>query len=61
MSQLIEHPQKVADRLFRHMNHIDHSKPCNLHMNADALVVEYNCKETGNKCYDDVAVVENNS
>ena len=59
MTQLTEHPHTVANRLVRLMAQVDESKPCNLIMNADALVVEYNDRFTGNKCYHDVARVEN--
>ena len=59
MTQLTEHPHTVANRLVWLMAQVDESKPCNLIMNADALVVEYNDRFTGNKCYYDVAHAEN--
>ena len=59
--KLKESPAIVADRLIHYMNDVDETKEYNLHMNADALVIEYNCKFTGKKCYDKIAAVENNS
>jgi len=59
MTALTEHPHTVANRLVRLMSQVDESKPCNLIMNADALVVEYNDRFTGNKCYRDVARTKN--
>lgn len=61
MASLNEHPHAVANRLVWLMAKVDESKPCNLIMNADALVVEYNCRFTGKKCYHDIASVKNNS
>jgi len=61
MTALTEHPHTVANRLVWLMSKVDESKPCVLHMNANELVVEYNDRFTGNKCYDDVAVAKNNS
>ena len=59
MNLIEEHPHTVANRLTWLMNDVDETKPCNLIMNADALVVEYNCRFTGKKCYHDVARVKN--
>lgn len=58
MSKVIkEHPHTVANRLVWLMSDVDETKPCNLIMNSDALVVEYNCRFTGQKCYEEVAYV----
>ena len=56
---LKEDPHAIANRIIWLMNDVDETKPCNLIMNADALVVEYNCRFTGKKCYHDVARVKN--
>jgi len=61
MSIIEDHPHTVANRLTWLMNDVDETKPCNLIVSADALVVEYNCRFTGKKCYHDVARVKNNS
>lgn len=59
MTELLEHPHTVANRIVWLMSLVDEKKPCNLIMNADALVVEYNCRYTGYKCYHDVARLKN--
>lgn len=61
MNTIEEHPHTVANRIVWLMNDVDETKSCNLIMNADALVVEYNCRHTGKKCYHDVARLKNNS
>ena len=61
MNILKEDPHAIAYRFFLLMNDVDETKPCNLIMNADALVVEYNCRFTGQKCYHDVGRVKNSS
>ena len=56
-----EHPHTVANRIVWKMSKVDETQPCVLHMNADALVIEYNDRVTGQKCYDKVGRVKNNS
>ena len=58
---LNDDPHAIANRIIWLMNDVDETKVCNLIMNADALVVEYNCRFTGKKVFHDVARVKNSS
>ena len=60
-SILNDDPHAIANRIIWLMNDVDETKVCNLIMNADALVVEYNCRFTGKKVFHDVARVKNSS
>ena len=51
---LKDDPHAIANRIIWLMNDVDETKPCNLIMNADALVVEYNCRFTGYKIFHEV-------
>ena len=61
MAQLKESADTVIFRIESFMREADHGKVVILHMNADALVLEYNEWETGYKRFEKISGVKKNS
>ena len=62
MSALQDDPKTVSNRIALHFGRARLDPAPVLHMNADALVIEYNCFDTGHKRWETISeVVKNNS
>ena len=62
MSALQDDPKTVSNRIALHFSRARLDPAPVLHMNADALVIEYNSYDTGHKRWETISeVVKNNS
>lgn len=62
MSQLQDDPKTISNRIALYFGKAKSDPAPVLHMNADALVIEYNSYATGQKCWDTIShVAKNNS
>lgn len=62
MSQLQDDPKTVSNRIALHFGKAAVDPAPVLHMNADALVIEYNSYATGHKRWETISqVAKNNS
>ena len=62
MSALQDDPKTVANRIALHFGKAQSDPAPILHMNADALVIEYNSYATGQKLWETISrVTKNNS
>jgi len=60
MSQLQDNPKTVSNRIALHFSKARLDPAPILHMNADALVIEYNSYATGHKCWETISEVAKN-
>ena len=62
MSALQDDPKTVSNRIALHFSRARLDPAPVLHMNANALVIEYNSYDTGHKCWETISqVAKNNS
>ena len=61
MSQLQDDPKTVSNRIALHFGKARLDPAPVLHMNSDALVIEYNSYATGNKCWETISLVAKNN
>ena len=62
MSPLQDDPKTVSNRIALHFSRAQVEPRPVLHMNSDALVIEYNSYATGYKCWETISeVAKNNS
>jgi len=61
VAQLKESVDTVLFRIESFMREADHGKGLTLHMNADALVLEYNEWESGHKRFEKISGVKKNN
>ena len=62
MYALQDDPKTVSNRIALHFSRAQVDPKPVLHMNADALVIEYNSYATGYKCWETISkVAKNNS
>ena len=57
MSALQDNPKTVSNRIALHFGRARLDPAPVLHMNADALVIEYNCFDTGHKRWETISEV----
>ena len=62
MSALQDDPKTISNRIALYFSRAAVDPAPVLHMNADALVIEYNSYATGQKCWEKISeVAKNNS
>ena len=61
MSALQDDPKTVSNRIALHFGRARLDPAPVLHMNADALVIEYNCFDTGHKRWETISEVAKKS
>ena len=57
---LAKHPGDIADRIGFYLQEAKNGE-AQLHMNADALVIEYNDAESGDKRFEIISILEKNN
>lgn len=61
MAKLKENADSVCFRIQSYMIEASNNPAPVLHMNADALVIEYNDEETGHKIFEKISDVQKNN
>ena len=61
MSALEDNPKTVSNRIALHFSRARLDPAPVLHMNSDALVIEYNSYDTGHKLWETISEVKKNN